>query len=120
VVRIPRNRAGLSSGQPSRYQELIMNRQSGSVPGDKRFQFGKNWQPFLSIIDEERIIKAEKSLLDSLELETLEGLHFLDIGSGSGLFSLAAHRLGAVVHSFDFDRQSVECTRELRDSYAVN
>jgi SAM-dependent methyltransferase len=49
-----------------------------------------------------------------LGVETLAGLKFLDIGSGSGLFSLAARRLGALVHSFDFDPQSVACTRELR------
>ena len=30
----------------------------------------------------------------------------LDIGSGSGLFSLAARRLGARVHSFDYDTDS--------------
>jgi 2-polyprenyl-6-hydroxyphenyl methylase/3-demethylubiquinone-9 3-methyltransferase len=53
-----------------------------------------------------------------LGLETLEGRSFLDIGSGSGLFSLAARRLGAErVHSFDFDPSSVACTRELRRRY---
>jgi SAM-dependent methyltransferase len=50
-------------------------------------------------------------------LESLEGLIFLDIGSGSGLFSLAARRLGATVHSFDFDPQSVACAQELRRRY---
>jgi ribosomal protein L11 methylase PrmA len=39
----------------------------------------------------------------------------LDIGSGSGLFSLAAVRLDAEsVHSFDFDPASVACARELK------
>jgi 2-polyprenyl-6-hydroxyphenyl methylase/3-demethylubiquinone-9 3-methyltransferase len=52
-----------------------------------------------------------------LEVERLDGKRFLDIGSGSGLFSLAARRLGARVHSFDFDPQSVACTRELRRRY---
>jgi len=32
---------------------------------------------------------------------------FLDVGSGSGLFSLAARRLGAKVLSFDYDAESV-------------
>ena len=49
--------------------------------------------------------------------ESLEGLSFLDIGSGSGLFSLAARRLGARVHSFDYDPESVACTEELRQRY---
>ncbi len=50
-------------------------------------------------------------------METLAGLKFLDIGSGSGLFSLAARRLGAVVHSFDYDPQSVACAKELRQRF---
>jgi 2-polyprenyl-6-hydroxyphenyl methylase/3-demethylubiquinone-9 3-methyltransferase len=49
-----------------------------------------------------------------LEINTLSGLTFLDAGSGSGLFSLAARRLGARVVSFDFDPLSVSCTQELR------
>jgi len=49
-----------------------------------------------------------------LESEDLVGKRFLDIGSGSGLFSLAARRLGATVHSFDFDSNSFSCTQELR------
>jgi len=46
-----------------------------------------------------------------------KGKTFLDAGSGSGLFSLAARRLGATVHSFDYDPQSVACTAELRRRY---
>ncbi len=52
-----------------------------------------------------------------LALESLDGQSFLDIGSGSGLFSLAARKLGAKVHSFDYDPQSVACTRELKSRY---
>jgi 2-polyprenyl-6-hydroxyphenyl methylase/3-demethylubiquinone-9 3-methyltransferase len=52
-----------------------------------------------------------------LQVERLDGLRFLDIGSGSGLSSLAARRLGARVHSFDYDAQSVACTSELRRRY---
>ena len=47
----------------------------------------------------------------------MEGKTVLDIGSGSGLFSLAARRLGARVHSFDYDPRSVACTRELKRRY---
>jgi 2-polyprenyl-3-methyl-5-hydroxy-6-metoxy-1,4-benzoquinol methylase len=80
-----------------------------------RFGFGRNWQRFLTVVDEERLGEAERSLREMLEVESLEGRTFLDIGSGSGLFSLAAMRLGAArVHSFDFDPDSVACTRELR------
>jgi 2-polyprenyl-6-hydroxyphenyl methylase/3-demethylubiquinone-9 3-methyltransferase len=82
-----------------------------------RFEFGQNWSQFLPIIDQERIQEAEMSLKGMLEVESLAGKSFLDIGSGSGLFSLAARRLGARVHSFDFDPKSVFCTRELKKNY---
>jgi O-antigen/teichoic acid export membrane protein len=49
--------------------------------------------------------------------DVLFPVSFLDIGSGSGLFSLAARRLGARVRSFDYDPQSVACTAELRRRY---
>ena len=49
--------------------------------------------------------------------DSLAGLTFLDIGSGSGLFSLAARQLGASVVSFDYDPQSVACTTELKYRY---
>ncbi len=39
------------------------------------------------------------------------------LGSGSGLFSLAARRLGASVYSFDYDPRSVACARELKSRY---
>ncbi len=84
----------------------------------KRFEFGKNWLRFLQVLDEERIAEAEKSLGTMLEVESLGGRSFLDVGSGSGLFSLAAMRLGAAkVHSFDYDPQSVACTLELKRRY---
>jgi 2-polyprenyl-6-hydroxyphenyl methylase/3-demethylubiquinone-9 3-methyltransferase len=66
------------------------------------------------MVDDARIGQAERSLRDKLNVSDLKGKRFLDIGSGSGLFSLAARRLGATVHSFDYDPQSVACTAELR------
>lgn len=79
-----------------------------------RFEFGANWQRFLQLVDEPKIAAAESSLQQMLGAERLEGKSFLDIGSGSGLFSLAARLLGAEVYSFDYDPQSVACTKELR------
>jgi 2-polyprenyl-3-methyl-5-hydroxy-6-metoxy-1,4-benzoquinol methylase len=87
---------------------------AAEVAGGERFEFGKNWARFLELLDEGRIRRAEESLKEMLEVESLEGRTFLDIGSGSGLFSLAARRLGARVRSFDFDPHSVACTMELR------
>jgi len=80
----------------------------------ERFAFGENWKRFLSTLDESRIQQAEDSLRNMLGVNDLSSKHFLDVGSGSGIFSLAARRLGARVHSFDFDPQSVACTAELK------
>lgn len=79
-----------------------------------RFAFGKNWRSFLFVLDEKRIEEAERALRTSLGRESLVGLRVLDIGSGSGLSSLAMRRLGAHVVSFDYDVDSVACTVELR------
>lgn len=92
-----------------------MNPTAGN--GEERFAFGDNWAHFLTVLDETRIADAEDSLRTLLQCERLDGVRFLDIGSGSGLFSLAARRLGASVHSFDYDAQSVACTAELRRRY---
>jgi 2-polyprenyl-3-methyl-5-hydroxy-6-metoxy-1,4-benzoquinol methylase len=83
----------------------------------ERFAFGENWSRFLQLLDEQRIQQAVDSLKQMLEVESLKGKSFLDIGSGSGLFSLAAKRLGAKVFSFDYDPQSVACTKELKRRY---
>lgn len=97
--------------------------QPESNPVDKelesgeRFRFGKNWQRFLKSVNEERIEEARLRLVQFLE-PNLEGRSFLDIGSGSGLHSLAARRMGARVTSFDFDPESVEATTFLKSHYA--
>jgi 2-polyprenyl-3-methyl-5-hydroxy-6-metoxy-1,4-benzoquinol methylase len=87
------------------------------IAAGERFAFGENWQRFLSTLDESRIQRAEDSLRRMLDISDLRGSTFLDIGCGSGLFSLAARRLGARVHSFDFDPQSAACARQLRQQY---
>jgi 2-polyprenyl-3-methyl-5-hydroxy-6-metoxy-1,4-benzoquinol methylase len=93
---------------------------AGEVAAGERFEFGANWARFLALLNDERIASAEASLRTYLGTDSLQGKRFLDIGSGSGLFSLAARRLGATVHSFDYDPQSVACTAELRRRYFPN
>ena len=99
-----------------------------SIPGShgreirrgERFEFGANWAQFLSVLDEDRILRSEQAIRQMLEVDGLNGKTFLDIGSGSGLSSLAARRLGARVFSFDYDPQSVACTAELKRRYFDN
>ena len=83
----------------------------------QRFKFGANWKNFLGTLSVESIKQAETSLKTMLEVKSLEGKSFLDVGSGSGLFSLAARNLGAKVVSFDLDEVSVECTEKLKRAY---
>jgi 2-polyprenyl-6-hydroxyphenyl methylase/3-demethylubiquinone-9 3-methyltransferase len=97
-----------------------MDNVSKEVLQRNRFKFGQNWENFLSVFNEDRIIEAERSLKEMLEVEDLKETSFLDIGSGSGLFSLAARRLGAEVHSFDYDPMSVACSVELKRRYFPN
>lgn len=85
--------------------------------GKDRFEFGKNWAKFLNNLTDEKIKEAEKSLKEWLGMSDLTGKTFLDIGSGSGLFSLAAKNLGATVFSFDYDINSVNCTKTLKQRY---
>lgn len=91
-----------------------MGNHANDVIEGKRFEFGDNWLEFLKVINEDRICHAERSLKEMLSVTDLIGKRFLDVGSGSGLFSLAARRLGATIHSFDYDPKSVACTRELK------
>jgi SAM-dependent methyltransferase len=83
----------------------------------RRFGFGDNWQSFLRVVNDERIQAAAASLAEMLGTHDLNGRRFLDVGSGSGLFSLGARQLGASVHSFDYDQRSVACTAELKRRY---
>lgn len=90
---------------------------SQAVDGQARFEFGRNWKKFLRLLNPERIAEAEQSLQKLLGAVDLDGTTFLDIGAGSGLFSLAAKRLGANVYSFDADEDCVECVRHLKQRY---
>jgi len=82
---------------------------------EPRFSFGRNWQSFRAhALDDERVRQARADLVALAG--PVGGATFLDVGSGSGLMSLAAIREGAArVVSFDVDPDSVACTAKLRD-----
>ena len=91
---------------------------ASEIAAGDRFAFGRNWQGFLDRLDEDRIREATRSLEELLGSNPLREKRFVDVGSGSGLFSLAAMRLGAgEVCSFDYDPSSVACTKELKRRY---
>jgi 2-polyprenyl-3-methyl-5-hydroxy-6-metoxy-1,4-benzoquinol methylase len=95
----------------------IATQHEREVTAGRRFSFGRNWASFLKRLNQARIAEAEKNLIEFLGEKSLDGRSFLDVGSGSGLSSLAARRLGAMVTSFDYDGQSVACTEELHRRY---
>ena len=95
-----------------------MNWQSEIAKG-LRFKFGENWQDFSNNLSDSMIkdaILCTKKSLNDAGVE-IRGKTVIDIGCGSGLFSLAALDLGAkFITSFDYDPSSVECTRKLLQS----
>jgi len=85
---------------------------------NQNFDFGKNWEAFIHHINEYTIKEATGSLQGALALESFKGKSFLDVGCGSGLFSLAAMRLNAEeVYSFDCSTKSINGTRTLKYRY---
>jgi 2-polyprenyl-3-methyl-5-hydroxy-6-metoxy-1,4-benzoquinol methylase len=96
-----------------------MSSTAGVQTGDQRFGFGQNWASFAAEMPEERIDAAKGSLVEMLGSDAVNGRTVLDIGSGSGLFSLAASQLGAAkVHAFDYDPDSVATTNRIREAFA--
>ena len=88
------------------------------MTSDARFEFGENWLDFSALIDEPRIRESEAKLVSLLGADALKGKTFLDIGSGSGLHSLAALRLGAGrVLAIDLDPQSVNTTTQVLSKF---
>jgi 2-polyprenyl-6-hydroxyphenyl methylase/3-demethylubiquinone-9 3-methyltransferase len=77
-----------------------------------RFAFGDNWASYASLVNEERLVEAERGLVRLLGPDGLRGRTMLDIGCGSGVHAAAAGRLGvARVVALDIDSRSVEATR---------
>jgi len=82
-----------------------------------RFDFGRNWASYVArALDPAREEAARQSVANLVGADDLRGRTFLDLGSGSGVFSLAAFRMGATVTSLDLDPMSVECCKQLREA----
>jgi SAM-dependent methyltransferase len=81
-----------------------------------RYEFGKNWASFIDAnFSADRRNISKQRLLNFLKRRDLQNLSFLDIGSGSGLHSMAAYDAGAArIHSFDYDEISVQTTTRLK------
>ena len=81
----------------------------------KAFDFGENWRNYARLMDEERIVQAERGVAEAVGVSDLSGKTFVDIGCGSGIHSVAAARLGAAVTCVDVNPK---CLAETRRSFA--
>ncbi len=82
------------------------------------FDFGENWASYSGLIDSDRVQQA----IGNVEALAgpVAGKSFLDIGCGSGLFSLAASRLGAAgVTAIDIDERSVATATALLTNHGA-
>jgi SAM-dependent methyltransferase len=86
-----------------------------------RYGFGANWKSFVAhALNDRRVANAVTSLRALLRTDSLAGRRVLDIGCGSGLFSLAACLLHASeVQSFDLDPDSVAAAESLRAAHGI-
>jgi SAM-dependent methyltransferase len=86
---------------------------------DNHFAFGENWARYADLIGDAQLTEAIAGLHRLLGDMSLQGCRFLDIGSGSGLHSLAALRLGAAeVVAVDIDAHSVATTQAVLTRFA--
>jgi SAM-dependent methyltransferase len=114
----------LVNEDPSAQMNHASDSKKISANGDLRdseshFAFGENWESYSSLIDPERIATAVSALDRLVGADLIRGRRFLDIGSGSGLHSLAALELGAgEVLAVDIDEDSVGTTRAVLNKYA--
>jgi SAM-dependent methyltransferase len=97
---------------PSRFRNAEAAARSGEIV---TFSFGENWQHYLSTLTPDSEADAIGSLREAFDAAPLDGCSFVDVGCGSGLFSLAALRVGARrVVSIDVDPNSLDCVATLR------
>ncbi|GAC1513657.1 MAG: class I SAM-dependent methyltransferase [Chloroflexota bacterium] len=97
---------------PNSFVNSEAERESGETVS---FSFGANWSKFLEDLDTASLTEAAKSLGVSFNEMGTKGERFIDVGSGSGLFSLCALRSGASsVLSIDVDPNALDCARFLR------
>jgi len=78
------------------------------------FNFGRNWEAFSAAkLDARRLHDATRSLQELIGAGNIEGRSFLDVGCGSGLFSIAAAQCKAArVVGFDVNPTAIEVSQK--------
>lgn len=75
-----------------------------------QFDFGENWKNYSSrALNHNKIIEARESLLRLLSIKEIENKNIVDIGCGSGIFSIAFALLGTKrILGIDINKKSIE------------
>ena len=77
------------------------------------FNFGKNWHNYSRNVSKKELGIIQQSLLELFNDRQIKEKSFLDIGCGSGLFSIAAKQLGAVrVAGLDVLKDSIKTSKK--------
>lgn len=91
------------------------------LSAETHFEFGQNWADYANRIGDAEANEAKRALLRLVNESEFKGASFLDIGSGSGIHSLAAHMLGvSSITAIDIDKESVETTRKTLEKFGVS
>lgn len=84
------------------------------------FNFGKNWLNYSKTIKDEDLEIMKESLINLIGLENIKDKTFLDIGCGSGLFSIAAKKLRTKkVVGIDILPDSIKSSEENKERFNV-
>lgn len=85
------------------------------------FDFGKNWQKFSNTVTDKDFEVAKQSLKGLFGKNGLQRKNFIDVGCGSGLFSIAAKQLGAKkTVGIDILPSSIQCSQDNATKYNVS
>lgn len=83
--------------------------------------FGKNFEKnLLNRFNEENLNESKRFLEHFLESKDLKGKAFLDAGCGSGVFSIAAHLMGANVSAFDIEEEALNNLKILKSRFKID
>jgi 2-polyprenyl-3-methyl-5-hydroxy-6-metoxy-1,4-benzoquinol methylase len=84
------------------------------------FSFGKNWNNYVeTVVNDKVLAETKNSMLKYLPIEEYKGKNFIDVGCGSGLFSLSSVLLGCKkTISIDVDDYSIKSTLLTKNKFS--
>lgn len=88
----------------------------------RTFSFGKNWESYSKKkLNDEKLLQAKKSIESLVSERNFIQKSFIDVGCGSGIFTLAASELGASpCLGVDVDPDSIRTSEINRGAFSKN